>query len=239
MVTSARHHPPHRPQGSRVLATAGPPPLDRGTHHGLARRLPPPAPTLRTQGRPLPRLHQHRLHPHLLPQTRQMRWLLISPPTKSGTPRRLNGADRHIRLSLPSQQSLNQARANRRSLFSSSSSADRCELGLPPQHAFRIFVWRSSANMGALTCDAACASGASERCCTAVNAIRTATTQARLIGTSKLRAETVAGESAPDLATRPRYPGRVPPPRPRGKCPRSLPPGSPLRWGARNAESDR
>ncbi|MFJ3544839.1 transposase [Streptomyces rubiginosohelvolus] len=66
----------NRPQGNRVLATAGPPPLDRRTHHGLARRLPPPTPTLRTQSRPLPRLHQHRLHSHLLPPAHQMRWLL-------------------------------------------------------------------------------------------------------------------------------------------------------------------
>jgi hypothetical protein len=39
----------------------------------LARRLPPSPPTLRTQSRALPRLHQHRLHPHLLPKTHQMK----------------------------------------------------------------------------------------------------------------------------------------------------------------------
>ena len=72
-LRQTRHPPPHRPQGHRDLPAAGPPPLDHRTHHGLARRLPPPPPPLRTQGRPLPRLHQHRLHPHLLPQTHQMR----------------------------------------------------------------------------------------------------------------------------------------------------------------------
>ncbi|MFI2636603.1 protein kinase [Streptomyces collinus] len=38
--------------------------------------MPSTPPPLRTQSRALPRLHQHRLHPHLLPPTHQMRWCL-------------------------------------------------------------------------------------------------------------------------------------------------------------------
>lgn len=75
MVTRTPYHPPHRPQGRRVLAAVGSSPLDHRAHHGLARRLSTPPPTLRTQSRPLPRLHRHRLHPHLLPQAHFLiRW---------------------------------------------------------------------------------------------------------------------------------------------------------------------
>ena len=78
-ATRARNHTPHRPQRRRVLSTSGQAPLDRRTDHGLAQRYPPAPPPLRTQSRPLPRLRQHRLHPHLLPQTHQMRRLLDGP----------------------------------------------------------------------------------------------------------------------------------------------------------------
>lgn len=67
---------PHRPQGHRDLATARPPPPDHRTHHGLTRRMATPAPPLRTQGRPLPRLHRHRLHLDLPPQTHHLRRVL-------------------------------------------------------------------------------------------------------------------------------------------------------------------
>lgn len=67
---------PHRPQGHRDLATARPPPPHHRTHHGLTRRMATPAPPLRTQGRPLPRLHRHRLHLDLPPQTHHLRRVL-------------------------------------------------------------------------------------------------------------------------------------------------------------------
>ncbi|MDP9613698.1 hypothetical protein JOF35_006036 [Streptomyces demainii] len=76
MATAARHPTPPRPQRHRVLQAAGTPPLDDRTHDVLARRMPTTPPSLRTESRPLPGIHQHRLHPHLLPQTHQMRWLL-------------------------------------------------------------------------------------------------------------------------------------------------------------------
>ncbi|MFI9810295.1 hypothetical protein ACIHEJ_39485 [Streptomyces sp. NPDC052301] len=60
----------------RELHTPGPTPLGRRTHHRLAHRLPPPAPSLRAQARPLPGLHRAGSLPHLLPQTPQMKWLL-------------------------------------------------------------------------------------------------------------------------------------------------------------------
>lgn len=44
----------------------------------LACRMPTPPSPLRTQGEPLPGLHQHRLHPHLLPTTLPSRRLLGS-----------------------------------------------------------------------------------------------------------------------------------------------------------------
>lgn len=53
-VTRTRYHPPHRPQGCRVLTAAGPPPLDHRARHGPARLLPTPPPTLRTQSRLAP-----------------------------------------------------------------------------------------------------------------------------------------------------------------------------------------
>jgi transposase len=56
---------------------AGPAPLDDRAHDVLAGRLPSLTPPLRTQGRALPGLHRHRLQPHLLPQTHQMRRRLI------------------------------------------------------------------------------------------------------------------------------------------------------------------
>ncbi|CAL9671376.1 hypothetical protein SUDANB105_07531 [Streptomyces sp. enrichment culture] len=73
----------------------GPAPSGRGDHrleehsvqcgdaveanHGLVCRWPPPPPTRRTQSRPLPRFHQHRRHPHLLPQG--LRGTCKCPPT--------------------------------------------------------------------------------------------------------------------------------------------------------------
>lgn len=68
--------PSERRPGCGPSSTAwptGPPPMDRRTHHGLARRLPPSPPTPRTQSRALSRRHEHRLHPHLLPQAHQLR----------------------------------------------------------------------------------------------------------------------------------------------------------------------
>ncbi len=55
MVTRPTHHTPGSPaRGIGLQPAAGPAPLDRRTHHGLARRIPTPPPTLRTQGEPLP-----------------------------------------------------------------------------------------------------------------------------------------------------------------------------------------
>lgn len=67
---------PASPAGASNPHNGGAPPLDRRAHHGLAFRLPPVAPPLRAQSRPLPCLHQHRLHSHLRPPTRQLRQLL-------------------------------------------------------------------------------------------------------------------------------------------------------------------
>lgn len=62
------------PAESWDLAGVGASPLDHRTDHVLARRLPPSPPPLRAQSRALPRLHEHRLHPHLLPAARLLMW---------------------------------------------------------------------------------------------------------------------------------------------------------------------
>ncbi len=84
MVTAARHRPSHRTQGHRILRTPGSASREDRTGHGLARRMPPSPPPLRTLSRPLPGLHQHRLHPHLLPQAHQMRRPLSRRPLSPG-----------------------------------------------------------------------------------------------------------------------------------------------------------
>ncbi len=73
MAPQPRHPPPHRPQGNRVLATTGPPPVGRRTDRVLARRLPSAPPPLRAQGRTLPRLRRHSRSPHLPPPPHQMK----------------------------------------------------------------------------------------------------------------------------------------------------------------------
>lgn len=67
MAPQARHPPPHRTQGHRVLKTARPTPLGRRTNGLLARWLPSSAPPLRAQGRTLPCLRRHSRSPHLPP----------------------------------------------------------------------------------------------------------------------------------------------------------------------------
>jgi hypothetical protein len=73
MAPPTPHTPPHRPQRHRVLPTARPIPLGRRKESVLARRMPAPAPPLRTQGRTLPRLRRHRRSPHQLPPTHQLK----------------------------------------------------------------------------------------------------------------------------------------------------------------------
>jgi hypothetical protein len=61
------HPPPHRSQRRRVVTAARPPPMGGREGRVLADRLPTAPPTLRAQGRTLPRLRRHSGTPHLLP----------------------------------------------------------------------------------------------------------------------------------------------------------------------------
>lgn len=69
--------PPHRPQGRRVLTATGQALLGGRKNRVLAGRLPKAPPSLRTQGRALPRLRRHSRNPHRLSTTRRLRRRLL------------------------------------------------------------------------------------------------------------------------------------------------------------------
>lgn len=102
MAPETRRHTPHRPPQHRQLTATGPTPLGGRAHHALTRRLPPPAPTLRTKTRTLPRVHSHRHQPHQLPTTHQVKRLLTAVQwLPRATRTRMDRTDRRKFGSLP------------------------------------------------------------------------------------------------------------------------------------------